>query len=602
LAPLLLEINVAANLPNCSNFPFVSIALSRNVANHDRSSYGEERDANLGSGYQVDYSGGSSPTLSEHSVNFPKFLSSPSYTISLILAVFTSVLASFQVGYNSGVLNVPEAVIRSALELAEVEWSIIVAIFAIGGLLGSIFGARTADSLGRKNFLVANNVLFIAGGLCQALSVNFGLMALGRLLIGIGCGGVTVVVPLYLGEISPAHLRGSLGTMNQFSMVIGILIANILGKPLGGEQEWRYLLGLVLIPALLQIILSPVLLESPLWLVLQHTNKSLMMAEEALCKLRGTEDVDFELECMLANKEEDRRHKSSGDSMIKTLFNPIYRLPLTVGLVLQLAQQFSGINAVFYYSTGFFAKAHVSDPWLGSVLAASINMLATALAIPAMDRIGRRVLLILSSAGMMLSCVGLTISLYYMEFQPGYQDSVLFSTLAVFGVLMFVTFFEFGLGPIPWLIGAEIFPSKIRSSGMAAASIVNWSANFCVGLSFPHINNFLGVYTFLPFGAVLVLVIVFIVAVVPETRGKSLEEIQEEIMGGMADVEISPLIGKGQKKGGNNNKNSYGSEQPNEQEEFLEADESYDGLNPNSTQESSYLDAHYSDIDSVSQI
>src|SRR4051794_39049541 len=126
-------------------------------------------------------------------------------------------------------------------------------------------------------------------------------------------------------------------------------------------------------------------------------------------------------------------------------------------------------------------------------------MLATALAIPLMDRIGRRILLIISSGGMMLSCIGLTIALYMMENFIGFQDSVILSTSSVFTILVYVTFFEIGLGPIPWLIGAELFPSKIRSSGMGLASIINWAANFCVGLFFPHINNLLGVYTFLPF-------------------------------------------------------------------------------------------------------
>jgi SP family facilitated glucose transporter-like MFS transporter 3 len=469
-----------------------------------------------------------SPTSLEQ---LPKFLSEPSFTSSLVFAVFCSVLASFQVGYNSGVLNVPELIIRNALLLDEFQWSLAVAIFCIGGLLGSLIGGKLADHIGRKNFLVANNVLFILGCLSEALAANFTMLTLGRFLIGSGCGGATVVVPLYLGEISPAHLRGSIGSMNQFAMVIGILIANILGNPLGTVDTWRYLLGLVLLPALFQIFLSPFLLESPLWLVCQRTNKCKILAEEVLSKFRGSEDVEFELECMIASKEEDERNHKGAESDWAALMNPLYRLPLAVGLFLQLAQQFSGINAVFYYSTGFFARAHVSDPWLASVLASSVNMLANALAIPLMDRIGRRVLLILSSAGMALSCIGLTFALYYMN-QPGFEDSFILSTSSVFGILLYVTFFEIGLGPIPWLIGAEVFPARIRSVGMTVASIVNWSANFCVSLSFPHLNRALEHYTFLPFAVFLLCVIIFVLIWVPETRGKSLEEIQEEILGG----------------------------------------------------------------------
>ena len=353
----------------------------------------------------------------------------------------------------------------ASLRLTTLEWSVAVAIFCIGGLLGSLGGGKTADRIGRKNFLIANNTLFIAGGLLEALAGSVAMLSMGRLLIGVGCGGATVVVPMYLGEIAPANLRGSLGTMNQFAMVIGILVANLLGKPLGGTHSWRYLLGLGLIPALLQIVMAATLLESPLWLLHQPGSKNRVYAEEVLGKLRGTDDVEFDIECMMASvNEEDeeddgdephsrsgsddgtagihalphhnqhhaaRAHASSGGSvgsaggsgalpsgpdswgedgyssrhtsfdetaalsaaealhrscMAKSppvagaggvaaassssknnkshsLWAPEYRRPLLIGFGLQLVQQFSGINAVFFYSTAFFTSAHMSDPW-----------------------------------------------------------------------------------------------------------------------------------------------------------------------------------------------------------------------------------------------
>ena len=372
----------------------------------------------------------------------------PGWTSSLILAVFTSVLASFQVGYNSGVLNVPQDVIVAALNLSTIEWSIAVAIFCIGGLIGSLSGGRIADRIGRKNFLIANNAAFVGGGLLEALASSFFHLSAGRLLIGIGCGGATVVVPMYLGEIAPANLRGSLGTMNQFSMVVGILIANLVGKPLGTPEEWRYLLGLCLIPALLQMAMSSTLLESPLWLVLQGGAHYRMQAEEILLKLRDTEDVEFDMECLIAEADgsndldaegeyeddyessmtpsawDSRSYQNSSTDLFgqgsssgngggganfdssqptdvstpkngvasrgfvergslgirkkandtkpsqpvdKTLKSSIlhtdYRRPIMIGFGLQLVQQFSGINAVFFYSSMFFAAAQMSDPW-----------------------------------------------------------------------------------------------------------------------------------------------------------------------------------------------------------------------------------------------
>ena len=190
--------------------------------------------------------------------------------------------------------------------------------------------------------------------------------------------------------------------------------------------------------------------------------------------------------------------------------------------------------AVFYYSTAFFSSAHVSDPWLASVLASSINFLATALAIPLMDRAGRRTLLMWSSLGMMLSCIGLTAALSLAREHSG---SILLSSLSVSLVLLYVTFFEVGLGPITWLIGAEVYPASIRAVGMSLASVTNWSSNFIISLSFPHLTVALKEYTFLPFAVVLALSTMFVWGVVPETRGRSLESIQRELGGEAWDGE-----------------------------------------------------------------
>jgi SP family facilitated glucose transporter-like MFS transporter 3 len=510
----------------------------------------------------------------------------PGWTWSLGMAVFTAVLASFQVGYNSGVLNVPQNVIVSSLKLTTIQWSIAVSIFCIGGLLGSMSGGRFADSIGRKNFLIANNVAFIGGGLLQALASSFIMLSAGRLLIGIGCGGATVVVPMYLGEIAPANLRGSLGTMNQFSMVVGILVANLLGKPLGGFESWRYLLGLCLFPALIQTILAATLLESPLWLVLQGGQKNRAQAEEVLSRLRGTDDVEFDLECMVAEAEgaqqeddeddedgwnrsfqgssndlfaeesqwsnssrgkteklekgslrkdaavqEAQKHAQEESAARSSLFHADYRRPLLVGFGLQLAQQFSGINAVFFYSTMFFASAHMSDPWMGSVLASAVNVLATGFSIYLIERTGRRPLLLISTAGMMLSCVGLTFALMSnLPSSTGVAPPAWVGVMSIVMVLVFVAFFEIGLGPIPWLIGSEIFPRAIRTQAMGVSSTINWLSNFAVGLCFPTISIVLGPMAFVPFATVLLGALILMYFYVPETQGKSLEEIQDEFV------------------------------------------------------------------------
>ena len=498
----------------------------------------------------------------------------PSYTAALSIAVFCATLSSFQVGLNSGLLNVPEQVIRSSLSLSVNEWSIIVSIFCIGGLIGSVLGGRLADTIGRKNLLISVNVLFISGALLQSLATSYWMLLLGRLVIGCGCGSATVSVPMYVGEIAPAALRGSLGTMNQFAIVIGILVANLLGRVLGGAaepaadgtpaaggdeaQQWRYLLGVVVFPSLLQLVLSSFLLESPLWLIQQNSHTSVVDAEAVLTKLRGAdyEDLDFELELLSAVRDDSvAASQSDSASLLSSLNSRPVRRSLWIGLLLQLFQQFSGINAVFYYSTAFFASARVGDPWLASVLCSAVNVVATGLAIPLMDRAGRRTLLILSALGMMVSCIGLTVALELSSIAADSaastashssgshhhssttappipsQSSYLLSSLSVIGVLAYVTCFEVGLGPIPWLMGAELYPAQARALGMSLAAVVNWTSNFVISLSFPHMSARLREWTFLPFSLALLVCVAFVWLAVPETRGKTLEEIQEELGG-----------------------------------------------------------------------
>ena len=526
----------------------------------------------------------------------------PSYTTALSVAVFCATLSSFQVGLNSGLLNVPEQVIRASLSLSVNEWSIIVSIFCIGGLIGSLLGGRLADTIGRKNLLTSVNVLFISGALLQSLATSYWMLLLGRVVIGCGCGCATVSVPMYVGEIAPAALRGSLGTMNQFAIVIGILVANLLGRVLGGqpadaaangtavghgeESQWRYLLGVVVFPSLLQLVLSSFLLESPLWLIQQNSHTSVVDAEAVLTKLRGAdyEDLDFELELLSAVRDDSvAASQSDSASLLSSLNSRPVRRSLWIGLLLQLFQQFSGINAVFYYSTAFFASAHVGDPWLASVLCSGVNVVATGLAIPLMDRAGRRTLLILSALGMMISCIGLTAALdlssiaaegsaaasasfslashHHPSAPPApSQSSYLLSSLSVIGVLAYVTCFEVGLGPIPWLMGAELYPAPARALGMSLAAVVNWTSNFVISLSFPHMSARLREWTFLPFSAALALCVLFVWLAVPETRGKTLEEIQEELGGVRRERGEGGGMGGGMGGGGYESDGGYESE------------------------------------------
>lgn len=342
---------------------------------------------------------------------------------------------------------------------------------------------------------------------------------LGRLVIGFASGLSTVVVPVYLGEIAPPTMRGTLGTCSQFSLVTGILVSDVLAFPWGSATTWRYLFGVTPALCVLQILLSSFLVESPRWLL---SNNSLSAAARvAIKQLRGyrhDEDVEAEVENFICASSKHKTGRSSAHSS-GALWDLVHCKEMHVLVVasvfLQMAQQFCGINAVFYYSTSFF-NGVIASPLMGTTVVALVNVIATYFALYLMDRSARKTLLLWSCAGMFVSCIVITIVLL------GYLDK----SIALAAVMTYVAFFEIGLGPIPWLIVAEMFDSKWVATAMSLSCIVNWVCNFLVGLCFPTVQASLGAYTFVPFAVVLVLTYIYVYVNLPETYGRTVEEIQ----------------------------------------------------------------------------
>jgi len=434
-------------------------------------------------------------------------------TAPLCVAVFHATIGAFMFGWNIGVLNYPGDTIKDDLNGTDVLWSTVVAIFAIGGMVGSYAAGILADVHGRKIFVIFNAFTFIAASFLSFFSQDCYMLMGARFLFGYGAGGASVVAPLYLGEVSPANLRGMLGTLNQFAVCIGILLSNVISFPLNASPEWRYLLAAGAVPAILQLLGSPFMLESPRWLAMKGREQE---AESNLKQFRGTENVGFDMECMTAPQ------KDSGSGVGALLNDTSVRRQVYVGVTLNIIQQFAGINAVFYYSSSFFQEAGVDNTFIPTVLASGINVIATGIATSLMDRLGRRLLLLISSAGMFLSCLILTFALLNID-----HDKQLYGGVAIAGIMLYVTSFEFGLGPIPWLIVAEIFPSEHRSSAMGLASTLNWASNFIVGMLFPSMNDLLGSYVFLPFAAVTFSSVIFVQNFVYETKNRSIEDILE---------------------------------------------------------------------------
>ncbi|XP_025837362.1 solute carrier family 2, facilitated glucose transporter member 1 isoform X2 [Agrilus planipennis] len=457
------------------------------------------------------------------------------WTKLLILAGITTTFgSSLPVGYNIGVVNAPADIIKNfcnesmytrygaVLSDAQMEflWSAIVSIFLVGGSIGSLTGSWLADNVGRKGAIVASTVLLMVAGvlfMITQVSNSVETLIAGRLLAGLAAGLVTCTIPMYLTELAPLELRGSMGVLCPLGINCGIFLGQIISlrQILGTEEFWPYLLGFYTISVVLSAVAIPFLPESPKYLL--FVKKQPEQAFRQLVKIRGVPEkllTDEIQEMQLASQQTD--DEDDVWNILRVLTDSSLLLPLLLVMFLQAGQQFSGINAVFYYSVSIFKTAGLDElnSQLASIGAGSINLLMAIISIPLMAKCNRRSVLQLScfTASFCLLILGLTIT---------YID--LFSWmpyLCILAVLSFVLFYGVGLGPIPYFIGSELFEVGPRPSAMALGSMANWGGNFIVGMSFPSLQTAIGPGSFLIFALITLALFVFIRIYLPETKNR----------------------------------------------------------------------------------
>ncbi|XP_034540196.1 solute carrier family 2, facilitated glucose transporter member 1 [Notolabrus celidotus] len=455
-------------------------------------------------------------------------------TFPLMMSVGTAVIGSLQFGYNTGVINAPQNVIEKFINETWFDryqeqitkssltaiWSIAVSIFSVGGIFGSFSVGLFVNRFGRRNSMLMANVLaFIASALMgfAKMASSWEMLIAGRFVVGLFSGLSTGFVPMYVGEVSPTSLRGALGTLHQLGIVVGILIAQVFGMEaiMGNDDLWGLLLGFIFIPTVAQCILLPLCPESPRYLLINKNEEN--KAKNVLKKLRGTTDVSADMQEM---KEESRQMMREKKVTIPELFrSPLYRQPLLVAVILQLSQQLSGINAIFYYSTRIFEKAGVAQPVYATIGAGVVNTAFTVVSLFVVERAGRRSLHLLGLLGMAGSAILMTIALALLD------QLKWMSYLSIVAIFSFVAFFEIGPGPIPWFIVAELFSQGPRPSAIAVAGFSNWTANFIVGMGFPYIEELCGAYVFIIFTVLLLTFFIFTYFKVPETKGRTFDDI-----------------------------------------------------------------------------
>ncbi|XP_003470635.1 solute carrier family 2, facilitated glucose transporter member 3 isoform X1 [Cavia porcellus] len=467
-------------------------------------------------------------------------------TPSLVFAITIAAIGSFQFGYNTGVINAPEMIITEFInstlsqklgnppskELLTTLWSLSVAIFSVGGMLGSFSVGLFVNRFGRRNSMLMVNVLVVVSGCLMGfckMAKSVEMLILGRLITGIFCGLCTGFVPMYIGEVSPTNLRGAFGALHQLGIVIGILVAQIFGLKfiLGTEEHWPLLLAFTILPAILQSIALPFCPKSPRFLLINRKEEE--SATKILQRLWGAQDVSQDIQEM---KDESVRMSQEKKATVLELFRSHkYQQPIMIAIMLQLSQQLSGINAVFYYSTGIFEDAGVQEPIYATIGAGVVNTIFTVVSVFLVDRAGRRSLHLIGLGGMAVCSIIMTISLL-LKSSYGFM-----SYICIVAILIYVAFFEIGPGPIPWFIVAELFSQGPRPAAMAVAGCSNWTSNFLVGLLFPLAAAALGAYVFIIFAVFLIIFLLFTFFKVPETRGRTFEEITRAFEGHADDAQ-----------------------------------------------------------------
>ncbi len=428
----------------------------------------------------------------------------------------TAALGGLLFGYDTGVISGALLFLRTAFHLSSLMMGVVTSMALAGAAAGAAVAGRLADHYGRRPILLATAMVFVLGSLVSALAPDLSMLLVGRLLVGVGIGGASMLTPLYLAEIAPARQRGALVSLNQLAVTLGILASYLVGYELAADSAWRWMLGLGAVPGVLLALGMALLPETPRWLA---GHGQVDRARRALLRLRGR-DADIEPEMAELRTDLTRTVQTQAQSR---LGHAAARLPLIVGIGLAIFQQVTGINTVIYFAPVIFQAAGLSSASAAILATAGIgvvNVGMTVVAIRLVDRVGRRVLLLWGLVGM-----GGSLCMLALAFLLG--SGPLLGWLTAASLTAYVGCFAIGLGPVFWLLISEIFPLAIRARGMSAATIANWLANLIVALTFLDLVDVLGrpgifsLYAALTFAAV-----VFSQRLVPETKGLSLEAVE----------------------------------------------------------------------------
>jgi MFS transporter, SP family, galactose:H+ symporter len=433
----------------------------------------------------------------------------------VLLVASIAALGGLLFGYDTGVISGAILFISKQFVLDDRLQAFTISVVLIGCIGGSAVSGSVADRIGRRPTLFGAGVIFLLGALLSAFAGTEAILLCGRFVVGLGIGLSSVVAPLYISEVAPAPVRGALVSLYQFAITIGILAAYVVDYLLAGGGEWRWMLGLAVIPSLILMGGMIRMPESPRYLFKVGSDP---LARAELQRIYEDEGASEREEASIL---ESLKLKRGG---LRALLGPAIRPALFIGVTLAVLQQVTGINSVIYYGPRIFEMAGVGSA-AASILAQSlvgaVNCGMTLVAIFFVDRVGRKPLLYAGLTGMF---VALTVMAYAFS-QPHLSGSL--AAIALVSMMVYVGCFAFSFGPILWLLIAEIFPLPVRGTGMSVSTLANWVGNFAVSQSFLTMVERLGSpATFGVYALLCIVTIVFVRAMVPETKQELLEQVR----------------------------------------------------------------------------
>ncbi|MDR9456823.1 MAG: sugar porter family MFS transporter [Salegentibacter sp.] len=426
----------------------------------------------------------------------------------------SAALAGFLFGFDTVVISGADKQLQILWGTSDAfHGSVVMAMALWGTVIGAIFGGIPTNKFGRKNTLLIIGVLYFISALGSALANDPITFAALRFIGGLGVGASTIAAPTYISEIAPAKHRGRLVSMYQFNIVLGILIAFLSNYLLRntGEQPWRWMVGIEAVPAFIYFLFVLFIPKSPRWLISKSKNAE---AANILQKINPETDLETKMQEIKQQSET----KVSGEN----IFMKKYRFPLILAFLVAFFNQLSGINAFLYYAPRIFEEAGLgaSTALLSSIGIGVVNLLFTLLGVFLIDRLGRKQLMFIGSIGYIIS-LSLVAAAFFLNWGGLWVPIFLF---------LFIAAHAIGQGAVIWVFISEIFPNHLRASGQAFGSSTHWVLAAIIPSSIPFLFATIGAgYVFAFFAFMMVLQLLFVIFMMPETKGKSLEELSEEL-------------------------------------------------------------------------